>query len=320
LYAQEIRPQRLTLTKVGLHHAVLSLFDTTMHTGFRLNYHIESEFFEKLIAGELVLAVGAVKLSSTFTYASERLYFAAVYLGKHHVIGGYADDMDEELFESLFLRLRDAFRNSDLGTITSEIYTAFGEKRFSMDDVFADEREQLIARLLENDIHQAEDAYRAVYERTYTLVNMLRQQKKQIPELLLDNTEVVINADLRRWFKEGNTDVFALDQLTEAALKWKIVLDKERIGLAAATRLQEMVKLLSVTPYDFTQLDLISRVLIRLNDIDIKFRLWKIQNRFFRIGKDHINNKAFMRNLGDEEYKKWLVRFKAVGEQLKIRF
>lgn len=320
LYQQEIRPQRLTLTKVGLHHAVLSLFDNTMHTGFRLNYHIESEFFEKLMAGELVLSVGAIKLSSTFTYASERLYFAAVYLGKHHVIGGYADQMDEEHFESLFLRLRDAFRNSDIGTISAEIFTAFGEKRFSLDQVFADEREQLIARLLEKDILQAEDSYRAVYERTYTLVNMLRQQKKQIPELLIDNTEVVINADLRRWFKERNTDVFALDQLTEAAGKWKISLDKERIGLAAAVRLQELVKELAITPYDLNQLDMISRVLIRLNELDIKFRLWKIQNKYFGIGKEHIGSKTFMRNLGEDEYKKWLIRFKAVGEQLKIRF
>lgn len=320
LYRTEIRPQRLTLTKVGLHHAVLSLFENTLHTGFKLNYHIEADLFEKLISGDLVLAAGAIRLSSTFTYASERLYFAGLYLGKHHVLGGYAEEMDPDAFEELFLNLREAFRRSDISDMSLLIHNAFGKQRFTLDDVFPDEREKLIARMLSRDMEAAEESYRAVYERTYTLVNMLRQQKKHIPELLLDNTNVVINADLTRWFTDGSEDVYRLEQLVNTARAWKLELDMPTLGLVSAARLYTMVDALAVTPYDLNHLDIISKVLIRLNELDVKFRLWKIQNRYFRIGKEHIGNKTFMRNLGEEEYKKWLLKFKAVGEQLKIRF
>lgn len=320
LYKTKIRPQRLTLTKVGLHHAVLSLFDGGLFTGFRLNYKIDADFFEKITAGDLVLSVGSLRLQSTFTYASEKLYFAALYLGQHHVIGGYADAMDDDAFEELFLDLREAFRKSCISDMTLLIHNAFGNKRFNLDDVFPDDREKLISGMLERDILTAEDTYRSVYHRTYTLVNMLRIQNKPIPQLLSENTNVVINADLKRWFSSNSKDVFALNQLVSSALDWKVTLDQQGLGIAAAQYIYRLVKELAMAPYDLAQLDVISQVLIRLHELDVKFRLWRIQNAYFKIGKEHIGNKAFMRNIGEEEYKKWLLKCKAVGEQLKIRF
>jgi hypothetical protein len=236
------------------------------------------------------------------------------------VIGGYTEQMDDEAFEELFLNLRDAFRRSNISDLTLLIHAAFGAKRFSIEDVFFDEREKLIERMLQKDIRLAEDSYRTIYERTYTLVNLLRQHNKQIPDILQDNIEVVINADLKRWFSDGQDDMHRLEQLVTAAQHHAVTLDMPAIGVIAAARLYDMVATLAVTPYDMVQLETLSRVIIKLNDLNVKFRLWKIQNRYFRIGKEQIGNKAFMRNLGDEEYHKWLLKFKAVGEQLKIRF
>jgi len=320
LYRMEIRPQRMTLTRVGLHHAVLSVFESSVQTGFRLNYHIEAPFFEKLIAGEMVLAAGMLDLQSTFTYASEQMSFATLYLGGHHVIGGYSDAMDQETFEELFLQLRDAFRTSNISEITLLIHRAFGDKTCSFFDIFPDDRDQLIARLLKRDIENAETGYRAVYDRTYTLVNMLRRQGTPVPDLLLENIHVVMNAEVKRWLSDGNEDIFSLDQLVEAVHQWKVKLDIPSLGEAVSARVLKHVDALSKMPYDMVVLDLLSKILIRMHDLQIKFRLWKIQNKYFSIGKEHLNNKVFMRNLGEEEYHKWQLKFKAVGEQLKIRF
>lgn len=319
VYVNEIHKQRLTLTRVGIHHAVMSIFDNTMQQGFRLNYHVKPVFFEKLLSGDLVLVSGHLQLASTFTYASEQLFFSALYLGQHHVIGGYADKMDEDHFEEIFLNLRDAFRNSDISAITTTIHRVF-PGTFSINDVFHDEREFLIARILSADVHAAEDSYRAVYERTYTLMDMLRQQKKSIPPLLHANLIAVINADLKNWFTHPSGDLHKLDQLTEAAIKWEVTLDVEHIGHVAARRLYDMVLHLAHAPHDMSLLENMSKIIIRLHELKVKYRLWKIQNKYFRIGRDFINNKAFMRSMGDEEYKRWLLKFKAVGEQLKIRF
>lgn len=320
LYEQTIRPNRLTLTKVGMHHAVLSLFDDVEAEFAVYNYTIKSDFFEKLLAGEHRLTVGNMAISSTFTYAQESFQFAALYLGQHHVIGGYAETMDTEAVEELYLKLRDAFRKSNLNEVILIIRSTFGEKAFSFDDLFGDEKELLLNRILAKDIHIAEDHYREVYERTFTLVNMLHQQKKHIPELLLKNAAAVINADLKKVFNEQKPNLLKLEQMVDEANKWQIELDAENIAFAVTDRLYALVDQLAYKVDDMQHLDHLSRILIKLHELKLKFRLWKIQNRFFTIGKDFIGNDKFMKSLGEQGYKTWLLKYKAVGEQLNIRF
>lgn len=320
LYEKEIRPKRLTLTKVGMHHAVLSLFDEVLDECAVFNYTIKKDFFEKMLAGEQILTIGNLAISSTFTYAQETFQFAALYLGQHHVIGGYAENMDNEAVEELFLKLREAFRKSNLNEVILIIRSTFGDKTFSFDDLFGDEKEILLNRILQKDIAIAEDNYREVYERTFTLVNMLRQQKKHIPELLLKNTAAVINADLKKVFNDPKPNLLKLEQLVDEANKWKIVLDAENIAFAVTDRLYDLVNQLSYNVDDLQHLDTLSRILIKLNELNLKFRLWKIQNKYFLIGKDFIGNDKFMKSLGEQDYKKWSLKYKAVGEQLNIRF
>ena len=320
LYEKEIRPQRLTLTKVGVHHAVLSLFEDVPEECAVFNYTIKNDFSEKMMAGEQVLAVGNMYINSTFTYASQEFQYAALYLGQHHVIGGFAETLDGEQVEELYLKLRDAFRKSNLNEVILLIRTVFGDKSFSFDDLFGDAKEQLLNRILQKDISIAEDNYREVYEKTFTLVNMLQQQKKKIPELLLRNTAAVINADLKKVFSETKPNILKLEQLVDEALKWKVELDAENIAFVVSARLYDLVEYLSFKVDDMQHLDNLSRILIKLNELKLKFRLWKIQNKYYRIGKDFIGNEQFMKTLGEQEYKTWLLKFKAIGEQLNIRF
>ena len=320
LYEMEIRPQRLTLTKVGVHHAILSLFEDVPDECAVFNYTIKNDFFEKILAGEHILTVGNMSINSTFTYARQGFQFAAIYLGQHHVIGGYAENMESDQLEEVYLKLRGAFRKSNLNEVILIIREAFGAQSFSFDNLFGDAKEQLLNSILLKDIAIAEDNYRAVYERTFTLVNMLQQQKKHIPELLLRNTAAVINADLKNIFTEAKPNIHKLEQLVDEAIKWKIVLDAENIAFAVSLKLYEMVDQLGYKVDDLSHLDNLSRILIKLNELKLKFRLWKIQNRYYRIGKDFIGNDKFMKSLGEQEYAKWLLKFKAVGEQLKIRF
>ena len=303
-----------------MHHAILSLFEDMPEVCAVFNYTIKNEFFEKMLAGEHTLTIGNMVINSTFTYAQQDFQYAALYLGQHHVIGGYDETMDGEQLEELFLKLRDAFRKSNLNEVIVLIRNAFPKNTFSFENLFGDAKEQLLNSILAKDIAIAEDNYRAVYEKTFTLVNMLQQQKKHIPELLLRNTAAVINADIKKVFSEVKPNTVKLDQLVDEAIKWKVELDAENIGFVVASRLYDMVDQLAYKVDDLQHLDTLSHLLIKLNELKLKFRLWKIQNKYFRIGKDFIGNDKFMKSLGEQEYKKWLLKFKAVGEQLNIRF
>ncbi|MBK7569730.1 MAG: DUF3536 domain-containing protein [Bacteroidetes bacterium] len=320
LYEQEIRTGRLTLTKVGMHHAIESLFEDIPDNAEMFNYKMSSEFFEKIGAGNHIVTVGKINLTSKFTFAKENFFFAALYLGEHNIIGGYAENMDAELFEEMFLKIRDAFRKSDLSTVITLIKENFGNHSFSFNDLFKDEQERIVNVLLQKDIEAAEESYKKIYESTYTLVNMLQQQKKHIPDLLKVNTRAFINSELKNIFKADRPNIFKLEQMVDEAIRWKVDLDTENISFAVSNKLYELVSGLSFKVHDIIYLEMLSKILIEMNELKLKFRLWKIQNKFFRVGKDFIGNEKFIKSLGEPEYKKWLLKFKALGEQLNIRF
>lgn len=320
LYEKEIRTQRLTLTRVGMNHAILSLFEQMPDQSDVFNYHIRRDFYEKINAGEQVIAIGKISLVSKFTYAEEQFHYAALYLGQHNVIGGYAETMDPDDFEELFLKAREAFRSSDLSQVIALMRNYFGDRTFSFKDLFTDEQERLINGILQKDVRAAEDNYRDIYDRTYTLVNMLHRDKKPIPELLKNTMTTVVNAELKNIFAAPRPDINALEQWVDEANAWKIPLEKETIAIAVSGRLAMMTEALSFKVHDLQLLDTISKVVIQMGELGLKFRLWKIQNKYFTIGRDFIGNEKFMQSMPEAEYQRWLLKFKAVGEQLNIRF
>ena len=319
-YEQEIRTSRLTLTKVGMHHAIKSLFEEIPENAELFNYKLTSDFYEKIGAGSHIISIGKINLTSKSTYAHEHFIFAALYLGEHNIIGGYAEQMEEEQFEEMFLKIRAAFRKSDLSNVINIIKENFGNKTFSFEDLFPDEQERIVYNLLQDDINTAEESYRKIYEHTYTLVNMLHQQKRVIPDLLKVNTRAVINAELKNIFKAPKPNIFKLEQMVDEALRWEVELDRETISFTVSNKLYELVNALSFKVHDISYLEMLSKILIEMNELKLKFRLWKIQNKFFKVGKDFIGNDKFIKSLGETEYKKWLLKFKALGEQLHIRF
>ncbi len=320
LYEKEIRPQRLTLTKVGMHHAIIGLFADVPDTTEDFNYKIDSRFFEKIVGGNQILSVGKIDIISKFTFAEEQFFYAGLYLGEHNIIGGYANTMDDELFEEMFLKLRDAFRNSEINEVITLIREYFGNQSFSFYDLFRDEQEKILNTILEKDIIAAEEHYSAIYHRTYTMVNILKKHKKNIPDLLEKNINAVVNAGLKNIFNTPKPNIFKLEQMVEEAVKWNIELDAENISFVVSNKLYELINELSYKVDDLEFIEMLSKVLIELNKLKLKFRLWKIQNKFFTIGFDFIDNEKFITTIGEQEYRKWLLKFKALGEQLHIRF
>lgn len=320
LYLREIKPQRLTLTKVGIHHAILSLFNDVPGSFSVYNYTVESTFFEKLRAGNLILAAGRFTLVSKFTFAEQHFDYALCYLGGLHMVGGYASEMDEDVFEEMFLSARDAFRRDALQEVFSIIDKAFPDSAFSFTDVFEDEQESLMQFIMSESLHDAEKEYEQIYARTFSMMQALKRQNRKVPAILERNLFTVVNVLLKRELSSPQPNRNTLDQLADISLSWKVPLDKEDIGFAAAMRLIHLTEQLNYHVDDLHIFDIMSRILIRLNDLGIAFPKWKIQNAYFNIGRNYIGNTEFMRSLGEDAYNKWLIKCKAVGEQLQIRF
>lgn len=319
-YDKEIRPLRVTLTKVGVHHAILSLFEDKIATPQLANYTIRRDFFENMEAGDDRMVIGNFFLTSDFTFATEFIQFAAIYLGQHHVMGGYAEEMQTDTFEEMYLRAREEFRNCNITGSILLIREYFGENIFSFSGLFKEEQQKLLNAILEDEMQDTVRHYRDAHQKNYSLLLEMRKQKFNIPEIVRKNLEVAVNAELMGIFGNEKLNLQKLDQLTDEVHTWAIELNKDEISFLAANRMLDLVLELKASPSNFNLLETISRVMIHLSDLKIKLKLWKVQNVFYRIGKQNINNNQFIQKTGSESYQKWLLKFKAVGEQMNLRF
>ena len=117
IYKRFVEPSRLTLTSVGMHYAVASLFDEEPESLNILSYRCQSEYFERFEAGIQKMVIGSTKINSKITLSEKQFYFVAIYLGQHHIIGSGTDSITPEAFTSMSEKLKKAFSSSSLAQV-----------------------------------------------------------------------------------------------------------------------------------------------------------------------------------------------------------
>ena len=318
LYVSKIRSKRLDLNSVAMHYAAASLFEHKPEKLQLFNYTYENIFFERFESASHKLSVGHIRVRSRVTFYERPFYFAALHLGQQHIVGHFANAMDVDAFETMHLELRDAFRQHAVSDMLRIMQKYFGEHRFSFEDLFRDEQRKVLSMLMENDLELARISYRKIYDRSYDLVNRMRSSGMSIPVLLKRNMETVINNEFIRFFQGDNRSVGRLDFLAEETTRWKLQLEKGLIANAAGDWLDRVFADLSERPYDMDILDLISKVMLRLHDVEVRPGLFRAQNRCFNFGKAYLNKTTT--DLSEEAFLRWQIRFKGLAAQLGLAF
>jgi hypothetical protein len=72
-------------------------------------------------------------------------------------------------------------------------------------------------------------------------------------------------------------------------------------------------------PYNIEHLDIATKILLRLHEMNIQPQLFHAQNRCFLFGKKYLG-KQENKELNKEQMLRWQVRFKGLAEQMGIRF
>jgi len=319
MYLQEIRSSRLDLNSVGMHYAAASLFEAKPEKLQLFNYTYDNEFFERFESASLKLSVGHIKVRSRVTFYERPFYFAALYLGQHHIIGHYANAMNQDDFESMYLEIRDAFRNNQVNEMTAVMQKHFGDHRFDFEDLFRDEKMKVLAILMEKDLDLARMSYKKIYDRSFDLVNKMRTSGVAIPNLLRKNMEAVINNEILLFFQTDQTSISRLDYLAEEVNQWELNLENQILTNAAGEWLNRQFLQLSTEPYDAELLEVINQTLLRLHDMNLKPDLFHAQNVCFRFGKEYLETTA-VEGWSEEQLVRWKVKFKAIAAQMKIHF
>ncbi len=290
IYEEIIKPGRLSLTKVGMHYVVNALFADNPEKLYVMSFGFESDFFERMEAGLHRLAIGRTTIRSKITCSEKHFSFAVIYLGQHHIIGSASDNLPESVFNRLYEELRTAFHEGNLAEVIHLITQHFGSDTFSFWQLFKDEQKKVLNRLVNQETEQAEVAMRAVYDRNYNLMNVLKRVNIPMPMLFRKNLELVINNQLRKFFQHPDARAVELKRLTEEVNKWQIPIEKEVLAFVATEKLNEMLADFADHPDQLAAIINLYQILQHLNELGIEPDLWKLQNLCFQIGKTHLHH------------------------------
>ena len=285
IYEKQICPKRISLTKVGMHYAVASLFDDNPEKLRILNYSCSSDPFERYYAGVQRLAIGRTEIKSMVTYSKKQFSFAVLYIGQHHIIGS-ALSISEDIFSEMKVEIVHAFKESKVYQVVDIMQQYFGGSNFSFFELFKDERTKVLKKILESSVESAANSYKRIFDRNYNLLNVIKAADMVVPSVIKRNTEIVINLELHQSLQKSDSDLRKLKHLVEEVKKWQIPVEKRLLSFETTDKINGLIQKFSLQPDNPKILKDINEVLSMVEEIDLDPSLNKLQNQLLQIGRE----------------------------------
>ncbi len=286
IYNKWVKSARVSLSRVGMHYAVASLFSDNPTQLEVLTYKAKTDFYDRFDSGVQKLAVGRVNIFSNITYSRKYFNFAVFYLGSHHLIGAGAEHIEDAEFQLMYEKIKKAFLDqNDVSEVIHVMQQFFGNETFSFWKLFRDQQQNVLNQIIQNDLEEAYVSYKNIYEQNYSIMNVLKSANLPVPRTFTKNLDLVINREIRRIFELPNLHSHKLKVLVDDAIKWSITVDKERIAYVATTCLNQIFKELREKPEQVDMVNRLIRVLNQMERLDIELKLWEMQNLLFKLMK-----------------------------------
>ena len=313
-YKKYVLPARVDLVRVGVHYAVSSLFESyPEHLEF-FNYVANSEDFDLLTAGMQRLAIGRTRVQSKTTLSKKQFSFAVLHLGNEDLIGNVSTDMSREVFIEMASKLKTAFKAGSLAELIGLMQEYFGREKYSLSDLFRDERQKILALVTNQSLEKAERALRNIYQDNYKLMDRMIRSDTPVPAFYRSAAEFVVNRELLRAFENGNLNIRDLRRLYSEFNQWNIRLsDSQAFQLAASERLFREIQQFQEEEPALEQLQVLVAILELLEKLEINLDFWRSQNVYFSILQQYKKGERVFSNEKLEE------AFLSLGNLLKVR-
>lgn len=241
IYDRYVAAHRLTLTQIGMHFAVHTLFEEEAPPHI-LNYDCRSAQLMKIRSANHLLVLGQVYIRSRVTRSETSFYFAILYLGNHYLLGNTAVELPAGALDSLREDMQAALDRGNLAAVVDMMQACFSGKHFSYYDLFRDEQMKLLHRILEENGDQALETYSALHGRMAPLIRLMEESGLQLPGYFLQNLSAMyglrIERSLSKWEEQGSMETL-LESL-DAVVRYRLQLDGTRMNYLFSRELRRL--------------------------------------------------------------------------------
>jgi alpha-amylase/alpha-mannosidase (GH57 family) len=318
LYETKVRSSRVDMAKFGANYAATLLFEDGPIEEPKYGFRVDCPDPEIFATGRSRLTLGRMQVSSKITLERQDLTFGCALFGEHNLSCGVRPFAGDEAFRSMREEVTAAFSRADLPEVLRLLDHHFLQRRYSLQTLFRDEQRQILDRILESTLRDAESAYRRLYEEHAPLMRFLKSLETPLPRALSCAAELVLNSAVRQLLEAGDFDVRWLGGLLEEARAEGVGLDTVELAYTARGALEAKLEQVTTRPEDLEALKQLEGAAKLVRGMPFNVHLGKVENGYHRLLKNVYPDVRRRAEDGDESAQRWVELFRALGHTLRF--
>ena len=312
IYERFVRPAMLDMLGAAAHYVIGSLFDGFLQRESMYCYLAGVQDAQVFTEGRKKLAIGQAEITSRVTRAQLSFNFAVLYRGDHQLIAGIGPAVQDGEFQFFAEGANAAFSRGDLGACSDQIKQYFGERTYSLKSLWHDERQRIIARLVDGSLTDIEQLYSQVHQQHASQISFLAELRLPLPEILQALGQFVLGTAIRRCLAEERPDFEQIRKLLDAAKRDSISLTDASLNPALAQRLEALLRRWQRKPADLATLQSLEAAVLLARVPPFHVDLWETQNRYCELSR------AMQSSGRCPADRAWLSHFRKLGDVLGI--
>jgi hypothetical protein len=303
------------LEQVAAHYAISCVFpragEASLAERERLFCYTIAHLWETTLPYGLgQLRLGRVRICSTLTEECEEAAYGLLHFGDQNVSAAVrrVDADEQEALAALAKEIEDAVDASNLTEVVRLMDDYFGESRFSLTSLFADEQRRIVKSILDPAMESLETALTDLYSSHASLLHFLGRSGLPRPAALRVAAQFAIHAQLRRALEADPADIAGVERLLAQARQDAVVVDLPTLGYLADERMHAAMEWLQRTPADPEAVRHALSLATALRALPFSLDLWQAQNIWYELSPHVVGGAKALRD-----------DFLALGSALNIR-
>ncbi|MFH1621529.1 MAG: DUF3536 domain-containing protein [Candidatus Omnitrophota bacterium] len=319
VFSLHVKRATIEAVRVGVHYAVTALFKDYPDTAKIHAYTIVKQAFERQQVENQKLVFGQVFVRSDITLEEDSVCFVSLYSEDHDIIAGANKKSAFQSWDNIFQEIKDKFMQSDITEVMRLVDNYFSDHQYSLQYLFKDEQRQVLREIFKQSQDKIELSFRKIYEEYSSLLQAVESAHIPMPRYLAAVLDLVFDTDIRKALEADEPDFNELNRLIKEFKRWSLQIDRNNLSFIASKQINKFMNQWAKNIDDLSLLEKIINFLKIIEGLTLNVKIWRVQNVYFAIGKEHLHAKQYKLTQADEHSIKWVNYFNELGNYLKVK-
>lgn len=323
IYEKFVKPAVVLRKQIVTQWALKSLYNDPEDEETIYCYSIEKKDYRKLQKSNTTLAVGRIKVKSKITLSVQDFVFAILRFSGGDFHCTVTEFTTQQRYNEIKKDLLDKYSTEPLTEVIRSLDENFERNYFTLDNMFVEERRELLGMHLTHKVTKFSSDFRSMYEESRGTIIQLSELGVEIPPEMKIVARYTLSKDFNNLFEDAD-DILDEETIHNASdiLKesntLKVLLDTRSAGKLFAQELTLNLKKLAKN-IELKESELIVEILDKTEQLQLVFDQKEAQNIYFeKIFHKLPEVMNITLNSKDAKIRKLVKNLIKIGSKLKI--